>query len=212
MIETNATLIELGSLKLKINLIANREQILTDSMNEDETPLWVELWPSALALARLLWDGESLTGISILELGAGLGLPGTVAGLKGASVLQTDYMPEALDVAKETAKMNNVENLRTAVADWRNFDITENFDLIIGSDIMYHPELNPYLKKIFLQNLNPGGKIIMGDAGRRDSLAFVESLVLEGWGVTEKRVPVKQDRFDYNIYVFDITPPESAPL
>ncbi len=212
MIELNATLIDIGNLKLKINLIANSEKILTDSMTEEETPLWVELWPSALALARLLWEGEDLAGKSVLELGAGLGLPGVVAGLKGASVLQTDYESEALKVAQETAKMNNVENIRTAVADWRNFDITETFDLIIGSDIMYHPVLNPYLKKIFLQSLKPGGKILMCDAGRLEGLAFVERLVQEGWGIKEQRVPIKQDRFDYNIYAFNITPPASSPL
>lgn len=206
MIETNTTLVDLGSIKLKLNLVANREQILTDAINEEETPLWVELWPSALALARLLGEGESLAGKSVLELGAGLGLPGVVAAIRGANVLQTDYVAEALKVAQETAKMNNVEHLRTAVADWRNFEITETFDLIIGSDIMYHPELNPYLKIIFRKNLKPGGRIIIGDAGRLDSLTFIESLVVEGWQVTEQRVPVKQDRFDYNIHVFNITP------
>lgn len=211
MIETSDVIIDLGNLELKIKVISNSEKILTEAMTEEETPLWVELWPSALALSRLLWEGSSLTGKSVLELGAGLGLPGVVAGLKGANVLQTDYIPEPLKIAEQTAQMNNVPGIRTAVADWRNFKINECFDLIIGSDIMYHPDLNPYLKKIFKSNLKTGGQVIMADAGRNDSLDFVRTLDQEGWGVTEERIPVKQGRFDYKIYVFRINPPTFCP-
>lgn len=211
MIETSDMIIDLGSLEIKIKVISNSEKILTEAITEEETPLWVELWPAALALSRLLWEGPSLAGKSVLELGAGLGMPGVVAGLKGANVLQTDYIPEALAVAKQTAQMNNADGIRTAVADWRNFEINECFDLIIGSDIMYHPDLNPYLKTIFQSNLKPGGQIIMADAGRNDSLDFVRTLDQEGWGVTEERIPAKQGRFDYKIYVFRINPPALSP-
>lgn len=211
MIETNDMVIDMGNGELKIKVISNSEAILTEALNAEETPLWVELWPSALALSQIFWEGPSLAGKSVLELGAGLGLPGVVAGLKGADVLQTDYIPEALKIAEETAQMNNVSGIRTAVADWRNFNINESFDLIIGSDIMYHPDLNPYLKNIFQRNLKTGGQIIMGDAGRNDSLDFVRNLRQEGWKVTEERIPVKQGRFDYKIYVFRINPPTFSP-
>lgn len=211
MIETSDMIIDLGSREMKIKVISNSEKILTDAMAEEETPLWVELWPSALALSQLLWEGPSLAGKSVLELGAGLGMPGVVAGLKGADVLQTDYIPEALAIAKQTAQMNDVQGIRTAVADWRNFEINEGFDFIIGSDIMYHPDLNPYLKRIFQRNLNAGGQVIMADAGRNDSLSFVKTLKQEGWGVTEERMPVKQGPFDYKIYVFRINPPSFSP-
>lgn len=207
MIKTGEMEISLGSRQIRVKVVANSEEILTRSVNDEEAPVWVELWPSSIALARWLWEGPSLNGISVLELGAGLGLPGVVAGLKGGRVLQTDYIEEALDVARETARLNMVNGLRTAVADWRSFNINEKFDYIIGSDILYHPDLNPFLKQIFRNNLHPGGLIVMADAGRTDSLAFIRELLLEGWQVLEEHVPVQQDCFDYRISVYRIKPP-----
>lgn len=205
MIKTKEMEISLGDRVIKIKVVKNSEEILTEAINEAETPVWVELWPSSLALARWLWRSSSLKGQTVLELGAGLGLPGMVAGMQGARVLQTDYMPDALAIAGENARINGVSGIRTAVADWRDFQIEEKFDLIIGSDILYHPDLNPYLRNIFINNLRPGGKIVMADAGRQDSLAFISALRLEGWTVLEEQMPVQQDRFDYRIFIFQIS-------
>lgn len=213
MIQTKEIEVDLGDNKIRIKVIRNSEEILTASINDEETPLWVELWPSSLALARWLWNGPLLAGKSVLELGAGLGLPGVVAGMKTARVLQTDYAADALEVARETARLNNVHNVRTSVADWRDFRIFETFDYIIGSDILYHPILNPFLKKIFQNNLKSGGKIVMADAGRKDSLAFIRELLLEGWHILEEHIRVQQDCFDYRISVYQIEPPaEQAKL
>ncbi len=209
-VKTQDIEVDLGNRKITIKVVKNSEEILTGSLNNEETPLWVELWPSSLALARWLWNGPPLNGISVLELGAGIGLPGVVSGMKGAQVLQTDYVAEALEIAAASAAQNGVNSLRTAAADWRCFNITETFDLIIGSDILYHPDLNPFLKKIFLNNLCPNGRIVMADAGRMDSLSFVHSLSREGWDVLEERVPVRQGRFDYRIHLFQITPPRNS--
>ncbi len=207
MIETKEVEIDLGNRKIKIKVVKNSTEILLKSVNDEETPVWVELWPTALALARWLWEGPSLKGRTVLELGAGLGLPGIVAGMKEARVLQTDYIAAALRVARENAALNRVPGLRTRVADWRRFRITETFDYLIGSDILYHPNLNPFLKKIFLTNLRPGGQIVMADPGRRESLTFVKELAQAGWQVLEEHRQVRQDPFDYRVYIFRLKPP-----
>ena len=49
---------------------------------EDERlPYWADLWPSGIVLARHL-AGLDLTGVRIIEMGAGLGLPSVVAAPK----------------------------------------------------------------------------------------------------------------------------------
>jgi len=213
MIQTKEIEVDLGNHGIKIKVVKNSEEIMAMSVNAEETPVWVELWPSSLALARWIWNGPSLTGKSVLELGAGLGLPGVVAGMKGADVLQTDYIAEALEIARENACLNKVNGgVRTAVADWRCFNITETFDYIIGSDILYHPDLNPFLKQIFENNLRPRGKVIMADAGRKDSLAFIRELLMDGWQVLEEHIRVSQDCFDYRISVFQMEPPPKLRL
>ncbi len=210
MIETKEIEVDLGNLNIKFKVIKNSEEILLKSVNEEETPVWVELWPASLALAQWIWDGPLLEGKAVLELGAGLGLPGVVAGMKAARVFLTDYKAEALEVAGENALLNGVTEVRTAVADWRSFNINETFDYIIGSDILYHPNLNPYLKRIFQNSLRPDGKILMADAGRRESLNFVRRLAEEGWRVAEEHIKVKQDRIDYRIYIFQLKPPAKS--
>ena len=67
---------------------------------EDERlPYWADLWPSGIVLARHL-AGLDLTGLRIVEMGAGLGLPSIVAASGGADVLATDWYGVALEFAQ----------------------------------------------------------------------------------------------------------------
>ena len=70
--------------------------------------LWSVLWPSAIAASEELARQPELTkGARVVELGAGLGLPGIVAGLCGAeSVLLTDVEETALKLGLTSAKLN----------------------------------------------------------------------------------------------------------
>src|SRR5947209_1398979 len=54
-------------------------------------PYGVALWPSAIALAHeVATRAAAFRGRRVLELGAGTGLPGIVAGTLGGQVVQTD--------------------------------------------------------------------------------------------------------------------------
>ena len=67
-----------------------------EAFDRDEfLPYWAELWPSSLALARMI-AGRALRGARTLELGCGLGLPSIAAALAGGRVLATDWSPEAV--------------------------------------------------------------------------------------------------------------------
>lgn len=67
------------------------------------------LWPVALATAVLLrrprWR-DALAGRDCLELGAGLGLTGVVAGHSARSCLLTDHDAFAVDVLRRTAEVH----------------------------------------------------------------------------------------------------------
>ena len=62
-------------------------------------PYWSILWRSGVALAREL-DGVALSGLRIVELGCGLGVPSIAAARGGATVLATDTCAEALDASR----------------------------------------------------------------------------------------------------------------
>src|SRR5919206_521759 len=84
------------------------------------------LWPSALALARMI-AGRSLRGARTLELGCGLGLPSIAAALAGGRVLATDWSADAVAFAAANAARNRVA-LSTAVVNW-----TEPAPLLAGA-------------------------------------------------------------------------------
>lgn len=185
-------------------MVGNADEILMESIEAEETPLWVELWPASIGLARWLWHGPHLKGKKILELGCGLGLSGIVAGLKEGDVTQTDYINEALEIAWESAELNGLNNITQALADWRSFNIEEKFDLIIGSDIIYHPNLHDFLINIFENNLKEHGSIMVSDPGRKDGKSLIDILKNRGWRVSANQLHVQQNNYLYPIDIYSL--------
>ena len=146
-------------------------------------PYGVMLWPAAIALAHELASRE-LTGKRILELGAGTGLPGIVAASLGARVVQTDRQKLVLHVSKQNAERNGVVAIEHRIADWTAWEDAEQYDLIVGSDILYAGDLHLPLRHIFETNLAPNGTVLLADPFRDGSLALLEAMEAEGWRVT----------------------------
>ena len=86
------------------------ESLLSEEAFEQEEflPYWAELWPSALALARVV-ARRPLTGRRTIELGCGLGLPAIAAAVAGARVLATDWSPDSVAMTARNAERNGVE-------------------------------------------------------------------------------------------------------
>lgn len=146
-------------------------------------PYGVMLWPAAIALAHELASRE-LTGKRILELGAGTGLPGIVAASLGARVVQTDRQKLVLHVSKQNAERNGVVAIEHRIADWTAWEDAEQYDLIVGSDILYAGDLHLPLRHIFETNLAPNGTVLLADPFRDGSLALLEAMETDGWRVT----------------------------
>lgn len=205
MIRTVETEIDIGGLKVLMNIVANADDLYMDAIHEEETPVWLDIWPAAIGLSRWLWHRDEIKGRRIMELGAGLGLAGIVAAIKGGNVLQTDYIDEAMRIARQSAQLNGITNIEQVTADWRDFTITEKFDYIIGSDFLYLPGMHDYLKNIFLNNLKPGGKLIISDPGRVDSKNIIREMLTEGWQIEEDVLIVTKDKHQYYIHIFQLS-------
>src|SRR3954471_9299348 len=68
-------------------------------------PYWGSLWPSAIALSHeIAGRPGAFRGRSVLELGAGVGLPGIVAATLGARVMQTDRDELSLHLCKRNGE------------------------------------------------------------------------------------------------------------
>ena len=148
-------------------------------------PYGVALWPSSLALTHELEArGAALRGRRILELGAGTGLPGIVASALGAHVVQTDRQSAALHLCRLNGERNGAGGVEQRLDDWCDWHDTEQYDWIIGSDILYAQAMHPHLRSIFESNLVPGGMILMSDPFRPSSLELLEQLDGDGWSVS----------------------------
>ncbi|MHB8171178.1 MAG: class I SAM-dependent methyltransferase [Thermincolia bacterium] len=204
-LKTETINVPLGGKQVNLKVISNLDDLLVDVADAEAIPFWAELWPASLALARWLTRGPSLQGLEALELGAGLGLVGVAAALQGAKVIQTDYIAKAVEQAGENARLNGVENIEQAVADWRDFQIKQEFDLILGSDILYEPNLHSYLTEIFSGNLRPGGQVILADPGRLYGRQLIRELSDSGWRLETGEQQVAYDEKNYLIDIYTLT-------
>jgi predicted nicotinamide N-methyase len=168
-------------------------------------PYGVALWPSAIAMAHeLAHRGDELRGKTVLELGAGTGLPGLIAASLGARVVQTDRQELAMAVCRRNGELNGVEHVAHALVDWTEWQHDVRYDRIIGSDILYSERLLPFLAAIFSKNLAPGGRVLIADPLRAPSLRFLESLQEQGWSITLNKWNLGDEREPRPFGVFEL--------
>ena len=160
--------------ELKLSVVENFEALITDVSDPDKVPCWADIWPAAYGLASFLWEEiHFLPGDRVLELGAGLGLPGLVCSLKGAHTVLSDFNPQALAMARDNAARNGVA-VELLLEDWRTFACRDQFDYLLAADVLYEPRLNPYLGEIFCRNLKPGGTLLISHPERKATADFLE--------------------------------------
>jgi predicted nicotinamide N-methyase len=171
---------------------------------EQRLPYGIVLWPAAIALAHEL-TSRDVAGRHVLELGAGTGLPGIVAASLGARVVQTDRQEDALSLCKQNAERNGIMTIEHRIADWTAWEDPEQYELILGADVLYGETLHPHLRRIFDANLAPGGTLLLSDPFRKTSFVLLEAMEAEGWIVTMTKWRVGIDLPERSIGVFELT-------
>ena len=178
--EVFETSLELGGSTIRIEHPPSADELIDESAFEHEEflPYWAELWPSSIALARAV-SALPLDGVRVVELGCGLGLPGIVAALGGATVLATDWSPDALVFAARNAALNGVE-LRTERLSWAAPELPAGtFELVLAADVLYERRNVAQLLALLPQLADD---VLLADPGRPALPAFLEGAARE-WGV-----------------------------
>ena len=168
----------MGEVELTLLRPTDPEALIDEEAFADDEflPYWAELWPAATALAEAL--PERLDGVSVVELGCGLGLPSLVAAARGADVTATDWAPDAIDLLRRNAARNGLA-LSAEVADWRSF--AGSFDLVLASDVLYEARnVEPLLE--LLPRL--ASEVLLGEPGRPAAAEFLRR-AQESWAVAE---------------------------
>jgi predicted nicotinamide N-methyase len=121
------------------------------------------VWSSSRHLAQWLCAHRAvLPGRGILELGAGLGLPSTIAAKLGAKVTSTDNLSQIVEYLQINSELNACEITARKADFTRHSDIQRvlaegtTFDLVLFSDCVYDGEMGaslPYaLAELLLAN------------------------------------------------------------
>lgn len=134
-------------------------------------------WEASLRLATYLCDNPSLLrSRNVIELGAGTGLLSILcaAYLGTSSVLATDGLPHVVEMIDKNVTRNAVNKIfsrhevqppRAAILEWGDLtalddvlvDADDNaldFDLILGADITYSPDIVPLLARLLSELLH----------------------------------------------------------
>jgi predicted nicotinamide N-methyase len=160
-----------GEVVLSLLRPAVPEDLLDEeAFAQDEfLPYWAELWPAASALAAAL--PADLTGVRVVELGCGLGVPSLIAARRGADVVATDWAADALALLHQNAERNGVA-LETKLWDWRD-PWPERFDLALAADVLYEQRnVEPVVAA--LRQLAP--ESLIGLAGRPYEERFLREI------------------------------------
>lgn len=165
------------------------------------------LWPASIALALEIGErAAEFRGRAVLELGAGVGLPGIAAATLGARVVQTDRDEDALTLCRENAERNGVA-IDVRNADWSSWSQATRYDWLVASDILYRTTLHSRLVSIFAEAARAGTRVLVADPMRPASLRLLEGMERDGWSVRMARYTIGTGELQRVVGVFDLELP-----
>ena len=176
-----------GSHTIELNVIKDFDAVLdhcadTHPDNTDMIPYYAHLWPSAEALGSYLIQAHAdLNGTRILELGCGLGLPSILCAKLNADVTASDFHPDNKCYFERNAERNGVANIEYRELDWGSPKVDTQFDMIIGSDLLYESQQIERLTHCIKLLLKNGGTFILADPGRDHIQAATDALAQAGF-------------------------------
>lgn len=203
--------LDLEGLSFQLTLVANTDDLMDrllakgeahEDVRDERIPYWADLWPSAIALSRYLIREQIIRpGITVLEIGCGLGLPGIVAGRLGAEVIFTDYLEEALQMARHNWEQNLDRPARFERMDWRRPLPDFAADMVLASDVAYEARAFAPLPEAFQALCRPGGAVLLSEPNRAIARPFLRSLPQKGFSVTDHCFEGQYEQILYRVNV-----------
>lgn len=150
-----------------------------------------------LALGSIVWHGtkslcevlrercEELRGKKIVELGCGIGICSIFCKKIGLDITSTDK-DDTLGLVRENARINCVD-VTIVEHVWGSGRI-EEFDVIVGSDIVYYDQNTESLLRSLLDNSKIGSRFFLCYIRRHKSEEVFFKRLLENW-VLEESIP-----------------------
>lgn len=181
-----------GGSDLQIRSLLDRQQFF-DPLGEAEAagispacwPLFGQLWPSSQKLADLMQSWE-LEGKRILEIGCGLGLASLVIHRRHGDITASDCHPLVETFLHANLLLNQLPDLKYSTGNWGGSNpLLDEFDLIIGSDVLYERDHAPQLAAFILQHAAAQAEVLIIDPNRSNRSVFNQHMRAGGFALHE---------------------------
>ena len=150
-------------------------------------PLFGIVWPSSEVLAHFMFDYDT-AGKRILEVGCGIALTSLLLNHRQADITATDYHPEVENFLLQNTRLNNDKVIPFIRTGWDDeISSLGEFDLILGSDILYERGHAESLAGFINQHAKPKCEVIIVDPGRGNHARFSKKMVGLGYSHTQTR-------------------------
>lgn len=180
--------IEFGDIDIHLRTLRNRQEYNDDDdvaarlgIHSSNWSMYGVVWASGEMLARLMLDHD-IEGKRILEVGCGIGLASLVLNRRDADITATDYHPNAETFLQENSCLNNGRQIPFVRTGWAD-EVTDlgEFDLIIGSDLLYEYEQAVLLANFIDQHAKQQCMMLIVDPGRKHHKRFSRIMVERGY-------------------------------
>jgi len=184
--------IAIGSTDFRIRSLLDRQQYHDPDgiaeaagISPSSWSLFGQVWPSARVLAQTM-DGFDLAGKRILEIGAGLCLASLVVHRRAGDMTASDCHPLSRLFLEENRLLNHLGPLKYEDGNWAaaNPGLGE-FDLIIGSDLLYERDQPAMLAAFIERHAAAGAEVLIVDPNRGNRPAFRRAMAGQGYLYSE---------------------------
>lgn len=181
-----------GGGNLQIRSLVDRRQY-ADPLGEAEAagispagwPLFGQIWPSAQKLADLVQVWE-IGARRVLEIGCGLGLASLVIHRRCANITASDRHPLAESFLKANLRLNRLPAMKYLTGNWgRSNPALGQFDLIIGSDVLYERNQPEQLAGFIERHAAPCSEVLIVDPNRGNRSALKRHMAVNGFALSE---------------------------
>lgn len=173
-------------------------------------PLWAKIWEASAVLAEYMAQLPTEPPLQILELGAGLGVAGITAAAFGHRVTITEHDPHALEFIKANASFNHCPGAMICPLDWARRELEGQFDLIIGSEIVYSDQIIDLLGAVFQKYLRPQGRIVLAEGVRATGVRFWERMAPR-FDIRVRKTILRSEEETRTILLFEMRPKPASP-
>lgn len=184
------------SLKDRQQFYDHESQAETLGINSATWSLFGVVWPASRILAATV-SLIKLDGKRVLEIGCGLALSSIVLHKMGVDITASDYHPLANAFLDENISSNDMKPIKFKSGNWEvENPLLGEFDLIIGSDILYQPDHAEAVSQFINTHSGKKVNVIIVDPNRGNRSKFTKKMLAMG--------------YDHHYECFDVQGTENA--